>query len=874
MVKETRLKFDFRSPAWPGFPWGFMKALALAIFVVLAVASLAEADESKPAPPRVETPADRIPKTRVAGRPLLLDNATILPITGPALRGGQVLVVNGRIAALGRKLKVPADALRIDARGGFIMPGIIDAHSHIAIEGGFNEMGDKLSAEVRISDVLNHEDIEMYRALAGGVSSALVLHGSANPIGGQSQVIKLRYGEKASELVFKAAPRTIKFALGENPTRRAGYPKTRQGVMQTLRRCFTAAREYEAEKHRYAQALARGETPIPPRQDLRLEAYADILAGRIDVHCHSYRSDEILALIEVAEEFGWKIKTFQHVLEGYKVAPEIARHGAGASTFSDWWAYKLEAYDAIPQNAAVLTRAGVLTSINSDSPELDRHLNLEAAKSARYGGLDELEILKMITLNPAIQLGVGDRVGSLEPGKDADFSIWNGHPLSIFSRCVMMIIDGELRFEDWGPRGADAPELVIPKPRAPIDLSKIDPSRPIVIRDALIHPISAPSFQGSLVIHEGRVESLGRDIAIPSGAQVIDAAGELQLCPGFIDAGSYVGLTEIGAIEQSLDLTEAGRYQPDWVAADAVHPHSAIVNVTRICGTTQVLTLPRSPAPIPGQGSIIRLTGDVLAEMLIERNSALLLNIPAIPAGKNKESKARKELEDFWQLALDYDRRRLADSRAPLDPKLEALRPYLRGERRVLVNANRASEIVHAVEWARARKLEVMIRGGAQAWKIARFLARRKIQVLLGPVMRVPHGEFEPFDGPYRCAAALAEAGVEFAIISDSDNNARVLPFEAGMAAAWGLSAERALRSITLAPARLLGLDKQYGSLEAGRSADLILTTGHPLEPTSAVVGMFISGRPVPLESRQTELYKRFKDRLAKPEPPAPKKSQ
>jgi imidazolonepropionase-like amidohydrolase len=395
-----------------------------------------------------------------SARDLALVNATVLTV-GPqgTLENASVLVHDGRIAAVGRDLKVPSGAATIDLRGRFVMPGIIDAHSHTAIEGNVNECSDSVTAEVRIADVIDDKDIDVYRQLAGGVTTLNVLHGSCNAIGGQNAVLKLRWGRPPEELMFKGAPRGIKFALGENPKRSnfrvpgqpPRYPGTRMGVEVVLRQAFEDARAYDREWQDYQRKLKaarpRSEPPLAPRRDLRLETVRDILAGKILVHAHCYRADEILMLIRLADEYGFKVRTFQHVLEGYKVASEIARHGAGASTFSDWWAYKLEAYDAIPYNAAVMAAHGVRVSLNSDSDELARRLYWEAAKAVKYGGVSESEALKMITLNPAWQLGVDQRVGSIEPGKDADLAVFSAHPFSPDARVEMTLVDGVVYFD-------------------------------------------------------------------------------------------------------------------------------------------------------------------------------------------------------------------------------------------------------------------------------------------------------------------------------------------------------------------------------------------------------------------------------------------
>src|ERR1700676_600346 len=353
---------------------------------------------------------------------LLIQNATILTVSHGTIEHGSILIRDGKIAEVAQSISQPKGAEVIDANGQFVMPGIIDCHSHIAVDGSVNEGSVPVSSMVNIADVLNPEDIDIYRDLAGGVTTANVLHGSANSIGGQTIVIKLRWGQPAARLPFEGAVPGIKFALGENPKRSnfsipgqpKRYPATRMGVEETIRGAFTEARDYKKAWEEYNKRAGAGEKNlIPPRRDLRLEPLVEVLEGKRYVHSHCYREDEILMLLRVAKEFGFKVRTFQHVLEGYKVADEIAASGAGASTFSDWWAYKVEAYDAIPYNAALMTKRGVLVSINSDDAEEATHLNQEAAKSIKFGGLSHDEALKMVTIIPAIQLGIDKRVGSI-----------------------------------------------------------------------------------------------------------------------------------------------------------------------------------------------------------------------------------------------------------------------------------------------------------------------------------------------------------------------------------------------------------------------------------------------------------------------------
>lgn len=383
---------------------------------------------------------------------LLIRNGNVLTITKGNLEDTDILIQKGKITAIGKDLKSPAGIKIIDAENKYVMPGIIDAHSHIAID-AVNEGTHPVTSEVKVGDAIDPFDIGVYRALAGGVTTAHVMHGSANAIGGQCETIKFRYGEMdPSTFVFKEAPRTIKFALGENPMRvhgegRGVQPRTRMGVERVIRDAFTQGQIYRDKWKKYESEKSKNPSLVPPVYNERYQSMADILDGKIIVQCHSYRADEILMLLNVLEDFGVKRITFQHVNEGFKVAPELAAFGAMASVFSDWWAYKFEVYYSTSYNAAILTRNGVITSINSDSEELIRHLYHEAAKTQRYGGLSDDEALSLITINPARQLGIDQKVGSIEIGKDADIAIFEGHPLSIYTVPQMTIVDGVVRFD-------------------------------------------------------------------------------------------------------------------------------------------------------------------------------------------------------------------------------------------------------------------------------------------------------------------------------------------------------------------------------------------------------------------------------------------
>lgn len=388
---------------------------------------------------------------------VLIKNGTLVTITNGELENTDILIRDGKIVQIGKNLSAPGGVTTIDASGKFISPGIIDAHSHLNTV-STNESRNPVTSEVTMEESVNPNDVSIYRAIAGGTTTIHLMHGSANVIGGQGETLKLRYGAGQDGMRLEGAPRTIKFALGENPTRVHGqgsgiHPRTRMAVEQVIREHFDAAIDYKRNREEYLTAKAnfdrrgRGTPPVPVAKNLRLEVLSDIIDGEILVHCHSYRADEILMLMRVFNDYGVKNYTFQHANEAFKVAPELAKNGAHTSIFADWWAYKFEVYYSTAYNATILNENGVTNSINSDSDELIRHLNHETGKTIRYGQTSVEDALKMITINPAIQLGIEDRVGSLEEGKDGDVVIWSGHPISIYSKVEQTYIDGMKYFD-------------------------------------------------------------------------------------------------------------------------------------------------------------------------------------------------------------------------------------------------------------------------------------------------------------------------------------------------------------------------------------------------------------------------------------------
>lgn len=823
-----------------------------------------------------ELESDRLRRTIQTGGNVFIKNATVLTATAQTLPNTSILVKNGKIAAIGKNLQPEPGMTVIDATGRFVMPGIIDTHSHIMITSGVNEGTLSIVPEVRIKDAVNSADTSEYRALAGGVTAVRLLHGSANVVGGQDAVVKLRYGSTAAEHILHDAPQGVKFALGENVKyKTTRFPNTRLGVEATLNRAFMEAIDYRRVHMEYDRLrAATSEKPnslLPPRRDLRLEALADIVNHQKFIHSHCYRSDEILMLLRVASDLGIRVWSLQHVLEGYKVAPEIVAHGASCSTFADWWAYKVEAFDAIPHNAALLKEAGANVVIKSDDRELVRHLYHEAAKTVRYGNMHPDHALQTITRNAARELGLDDRMGTIEVGKDADLAIFNGHPLNAFSRCELTLIEGEVYFvrkdvpsamsAAAAKRSSTPPPLVFVSAKLrsrPLDLA-VSANGKYAIVGATLHVVDGDDiFGGTIVIEDGKIAAVGTDVKPPADAKIIDGSG-LHVSPGLIDAGTTLGLVEISRVKETRDYSEGGKFQPDLRAGVAINPDSELLPVARAGGITTVLMRPTGGV-IAGQASLAKLAGWTATEMIEEYEQGLQLNWRG-------DKKTVEELHAFLEEARLYLKLQAAAKKAkqlpPIaDPRFDALRPYLNREKPVFVEADSRKAIAEALLFAEKEKLKIIITGGTQAWLLADELKKRNVPVIVGPVMKRPLDSFDPFDAPYANPGRLHEAGVKFCIRSNNASNCRNAPFEAAMAVAFGLPTTEGLRAVTLSAAEILGIDGEVGSLTLGKRANLVLSDGPLLQHTSQIRATFIDGKPYLPESRQTRFYERYRRRL------------
>jgi imidazolonepropionase-like amidohydrolase len=830
---------------------------------------------------------------------IAIRNATLMTVSRGVIQNGTIVIRDGKIAAVGgANTAIPPGAQIIEGKGKWVSPGIIDAHSHIAND-AINEGATAVSSMTDMGDVLNPRDIAIQRDLAGGVTTANILHGSANPIGGRTVVIKLRWGvEKGKELLFEGALPGIKFALGENPKRPAAqinaqgplrYPTTRQGVEYVIRDAFTRAKVYQKAWQDYDKA----KSGVPPRRDLQLDALVEILDGKRLVHAHCYRADEILMMIRLADEMGFKVATFQHVLEGYKVAKEIAAHGAGASTFSDWWGYKIEAEDAIPGNASVMTAKGVNVSINSDSAEHARRLNTEAAKSIRWGDMNDEQAIALVTLNPAKQLRIDQRVGTLDVGKDADIVIWNAHPLSTMATVDKTFIDGKVLYDrdiEWartemiakeragrggqggGGQGGGAGAAATPGnlfniPSEPLEIKLNTAGGTWAITNARIHPVSGPVIEkGTVVIRGNRIQAVGANVSIPAGARVVDARGA-NVVPGFIDAATDMGLNEPG-VRNYDDVSEMLDFNQMLRTRVAYQADSDSIPVARVEGITSAGIF-MTGGVISGDVPLMNLDGWTWEENQVRPVAGLQLNFPGGGGGRGGGGGGRgagpagggaglPELDKLLAQARAYG----ANASRTMDWNLEALVPVVQKKLPFFVSAGSEQAVGAAISWAERQGVNIVIRTSpATAVATADLLKAKNVPVILSTILAMPQGEDTFHAATYQAPGLLSKAGVTFAFSSGGFETVRLVPFQAAMAVAWGLDRNEALKALTINAAKIFGADRALGTLEAGKIANLIVVNGDPLEIKSRVMHVVIGGRDVPLESKHTELFKRYMGR-------------
>ena len=879
------------------------RAFVACVTIAMTTAGSAHAQLSR------QIEADNI--TPPSGTMLIQNLDAIWTAAGPVLRNASILIRDGVIREIGTNVSRPANATVIDGRGMTAMPGVVDEHSHIAMGPFSNEATAPVVPEVRVIDSLDPRDFGIYQALSGGVTTAQILHGSANPIGGQAAIIKLRWGtEEPFGLLVKGAPRNVKFALGENVTQKNNgsptnrFPASRAGVEAAFEQAFAAAQDYRKAWQDYNRNPKSFK--VPPRRDLRLEALVDIMEGRIRVHAHSYRADEILMLARVAEKYGFRIDAFTHVLEGYRVADELREHGAGASTFSDWWGYKLEVANATPYNPAILYTHGVLTSLNSDIPWLQSFLLYEMQKPVKYGGVPKEEALKMLTLNPAKQLRIDNQVGSLEVGKSGDVVLLNGDPFNTFSRVEKTIIEGIVYYDRTdeqrsrhepvrnvpnivAPAAAVAPgpvatNLAFEPPMFP-DTQKledpIDRSPVTAITGATVHPVSrAPIANGVVLIENGVIKAVGAasEVSIPANAKRVDASGK-HVYPGLVDPLTSLGLVDIESIPSARDDREIGAFNPHVRSLFGINVFSNDIPVARANGITSVLSIPAT-GTVRGSGSLIQLKGDTPEKMGIVDRAALVVNFPS-PKGESwekpsLEGDALENLVSLFRRATQYaanpttlhdPTQRFEINVDPNDRVLfDAMVPAMKGEQPIIFIAQSERDLKSLMMFLDTfPKIKAVVGGGNQAYHIVDDLVKRSIPVIIGTAFTPNDFRDDPVTAPWRLGALLREKGVKIAFTTsfspEGVSEVRNLPYAAARSVSYGLPEDEGIRALTLSAAEILGVQNRIGSLDAGKRADLIITDGNPMQIITHVERMWIGGEEMPLASHHTQLYWQFKNR-------------
>ena len=847
-------------------------------------------------------------------RTTVIRGATILTAAGPVIERGAILLQNGKVAAVGQNITAPADAVVIEAAGRWVTPGIIDTHSHLgvypapgveAVQDG-NEMTGPNTAEVSAEHSLWPQDPQFDLALAGGVTAMQLLPGSANLFGGRGVTVKNVPSRTAEGMKFPDAPYGLKMACGENPKRvygtRNSAPQTRMGNVAGYRRAWQAARDYRDRMRRWSDSGADPEKR--PDRNLQLETLAGVLDGEILVHNHCYRADEMAIMINLAREFGYRIASFHHAVEAYKVRDLLAENGICASMWADWWGFKLEAYDGIRENVALVDQARGCAIVHSDDPNGIQRLNQEAAKALRAGWeagfrIDRADAVKWLTLNPARALGIEKVTGSLEPGKNADVVIWSADPFSVYSRADQVFVDGALLYDrndpsrqptrDFitgvlppqppptsvttgrtrpSPPAGPGPELASGRTRAGPARQSRSTSGTVAITNARILPVvGAPIERGTLVIRDGSILAVGRTVQPPAGARVIDGTGKI-VTPGWIDSATQIGIVEIPLAAEGT--ADQGTTDADLSAAfnviDAFNGESTVIPVTRVEGITRAVVMPaRTEHVLLGQGALVDLSGGQAPASILSAPVAMFARLGEAGAAAQGGSRASAmlRLREALQDALDLTRNRLAWNTAQRRPyargrlDLEALGPVVRGELPLAVQANRASDLLAALRLADEFSLKLILMGAAEGWKVADEIAARKVPVVVKPLTNIP--SFDALGATLENAARLSKAGVVVALSSFETHNARNLRQEAGNAVANGMDRDAALEAVTLGPARVWGIADRYGSLEVGKDADVVVWSGDPFELTTAAEHVFIVGREMSKDTRQRQLLERYR---------------
>jgi imidazolonepropionase-like amidohydrolase len=820
-------------------------------------------------------------------RSIAITNATILTAAGERYDKGTIVSKDGKIAYVGDgETQIPDGARVIDAGGRYVTPGIIDTHTHIGVypvphvasHSDGNEMTAPVTAQVRAEYGYWPQDPAITRAIAGGVTSALALPGSANLIGGRGFTVLMRPGRSIDDVRFPGAPQTIKMACGENPKRvygAKGGPQTRMGEYAAFRTAFQQAAEYRAKKTAYrrnreqwftkkkraaelnAELAKKGDkkrikaepAPEPPPEDAKLATLAGVLDGDILVQIHCYKGSEIREMVAIANEFGFEIRSFHHALEAYKVRDLLVENGIAISTWADWWGFKMEAFDGIPQNAALFAESGGRAVIHSDSSVGIQRLNQEAAKamySGREAGIEisEDQALRWVTANPAWVLGIDDVTGTLAAGKRADVVLWNASPFSVYARPDVVMSGGEVR--------AAAADV-------------------IAIEGATVHTAPGTVLEdATVVIRDGTIAAVGAGVAVPKDATRIDGKGKI-VTAGFVEPHTTLGLVEVGAVSSTVEGRFGGGNGDDTVHAayrvtDGYNPASVSIPIARTGGITSAVSVPLG-GRVAGTSAWLSLADAVDIDDVTVKTSAAMhtvLGERSLGTAKGSRGLAVENLRELLDDAAQYRKNKRSYERnqtrkyaaGRLD--LEALVPVLAGRVPLVVSADRASDILAAVKLGKELKLRVVIAGGTEAWRVAEALAKAKVPVILDPTRNLP-SSFDRVHVRDDAPKLLRDAGVQVAISTLGDAaNARTLRQLCGVAVAFGMPWDDALAAVTTVPAAMFGTTDR-GELKKGAAADVVVWSGDPFELSSRAEHVFIGGVEQSLETRQTRLLERYR---------------
>ena len=865
-----------------------------------------------------------------------LVGGTVMTATGQVITDGVVVIDDGLIRAVGSRsaTPIPEGARVIDTTGRFVTPGVIDVHSHMGVypvpsvgahEDG-NEMTGPTTPQVRAADSFWPQDPALGRAVAAGVTTIQVLPGSANLIGGAGETIHMHPGRSVSEMLFLGAPETMKMACGENPKRVYGeqhqFPATRMGNVAGYRAAFQEAIEYgrtwEAWQHEH-QSWQRDQReaddtsgdeaastndeddeseehddtpPDPPTRNFGHELVLGAIEGRVLVQMHCYRADEMARMIEVGNEMGFRVRSFHHAVEAYKIRDLLHDADISISTWTDWWGFKLEAFDAIPENLGLLTQANVRGVLHSDSAMLVQRLNQEVGKAqaaARGRGIDisDDQALRWITANAAWTLGIEERVGTLEVGRVADVVVWSGHPFSVYTHADLVFVDGLLEHErsvdpvgrrtdfelglDVEPRVTGAPRAATPTRPAPRAAVQRPSTGGETFAIANVRVLTG-ELGDRAVIERATVFVSGERITrieatAPTTGTFVDGTG-LVLTPGFIALDTHLGLAEIDLEASTRDTgheEDADAIRAAFTAGDGYNPLSTLIPVARMGGVVAALSTPDGGL-VSGTSSFVDLAGrDRTAIRDLDTALHIDLTEGGVGAAHGARSAAIQRLRELFDDARLFSRQRAAFDRAAMRETgvsrldLERVVLALDGTLPVFVRVSRAADILGALALADEYDLTLVLSGVEEGWMVADAIAAASVPVIVQPLADLP-STFATLHTRYDNASLLTAAGVRVAIYEPGAWDVRNLRQEAGNAVAWGMPADAALAAITRVPAEIAGQGADYGVIAPGRLASMVLWSGDPFETTTLPVHVYIRGRELPLRSRQTELFDRYRD--------------